>query len=76
MHHENFVKFWSPKSVNEMYWGCIIFSVCVCGGGRGVGEGSVCVIFLQSYSMFHVTWTTFKFNRNELGTVSAYVMCI
>ena len=26
------------------------------------------------YSMFHVTWTTFKFNRNQLGTVSAYVM--
>ena len=25
-------------------------------------------------SMFHVTWTTFKFNRNQLGTVSAYVM--
>ena len=26
------------------------------------------------YSMFHVTWNTFKFNRNQLGTVSAYVM--
>ena len=26
------------------------------------------------YTMFHVTWTTFKFNRNELGTVSAFVM--
>ena len=26
------------------------------------------------YSTFHVTWTTFKFNRNQLGTVSAYVM--
>ena len=24
--------------------------------------------------MFHVTWTTFKFNRNQLGTVLAYVM--
>ena len=24
--------------------------------------------------MFHVTWTTFKFNRNQLGTVSAYVI--
>ena len=24
--------------------------------------------------MFHVTWTTFKFSRNQLGTVSAYVM--
>ena len=24
--------------------------------------------------MFHVTWTTFKFNRNQLGTVSASVM--
>ena len=24
--------------------------------------------------MFHVTWTTSKFNRNQLGTVSAYVM--
>ena len=26
------------------------------------------------YSMFYVTWTTFKFNKNQLGTVSAYVM--
>ena len=26
------------------------------------------------YSMFHLTWTTFKFNRNQLGTVSTYVM--
>ena len=26
------------------------------------------------YSMFHVTWITFKFNRNELGMVSAHVM--
>ena len=24
--------------------------------------------------MFHVTWITFKFNRNQLGTVSAFVM--
>ena len=24
--------------------------------------------------MFHVTSTTFKFNRNQLGTVSAFVM--
>ena len=24
--------------------------------------------------MFHVTWPTFKFNRNQLGTVSAFVM--
>ena len=24
--------------------------------------------------MFHVTWTTFKFNRNQLGMVSAYVI--
>ena len=28
----------------------------------------------EIYSMFHVTWTTFKFNRNQLGTVLAYVM--
>ena len=28
----------------------------------------------QTYSMFHVTWTTFKFNRNQLGTVSAYAI--
>ena len=28
------------------------------------------------YSMFHVTWTTFKFNRNQMGTVSAYVMWV
>ena len=26
------------------------------------------------YSIFHVIWTTFKFNRNQLGTVLAYVM--
>ena len=27
-----------------------------------------------NYGMFHVTWTTLKFNRKQLGTVSAYVM--
>ena len=26
------------------------------------------------YIMFHINWTTFKFNRNQLGTVSAFVM--
>ena len=26
------------------------------------------------YSMFHVTWSTFNFNRNQLGTVSGFVM--
>ena len=25
-------------------------------------------------SMFHLTWSTFRFSRNQLGTVSAYVM--
>ena len=29
---------------------------------------------MERYSMFHVTLTTFKFNRNQLGTVSAFVM--
>ena len=29
---------------------------------------------ILNYSMFHVTWTTFKFNRNQLGTVSGFVM--
>ena len=24
--------------------------------------------------MFHVIWTTFKFSKNQLGTVSAFVM--
>ena len=24
--------------------------------------------------MFHITWTTFKFSKNQLGMVSAYVM--
>ena len=24
--------------------------------------------------MFHITWTTFKFNRDQLGTVLAFVM--
>ena len=28
---------------------------------------------ISLYGMFHVTWTTFKFNRNQLGTVSAFV---
>ena len=32
------------------------------------------IILNEKYSIFHVTWTTFKFNRNQLGTVSAYVM--
>ena len=32
------------------------------------------IIRAKLYSMFHVTWTTFKFNKDELGTVSAYVM--
>ena len=29
---------------------------------------------LGAYSMFHVSWITFKFNRNQLETVLAYVM--
>ena len=29
---------------------------------------------LQIYNMFHVTWTTFKFNGNQLLTVSAFVI--
>ena len=28
----------------------------------------------KAFCMFHVTWTTFKFNTNQLGTVSAFVM--
>ena len=32
------------------------------------------VEYVLYYSMFHVTRNTFKFNRNRLGTVSAYVM--
>ena len=24
--------------------------------------------------MFHITWPTFKFNRNQLGTVLVFVM--
>ena len=28
----------------------------------------------EYYGMFHVTWSTCKFNRNQLGTVSGYVM--
>ena len=32
------------------------------------------IIINYLHSMFHVTWTTFKFNRNQLRTVSAYVM--
>ena len=26
------------------------------------------------FCMFHVTWTTFKFSRNQMGTVLAHVM--
>ena len=29
---------------------------------------------MELYIIFHVSWTSFKFNRNQLGTVSAYVM--
>ena len=29
---------------------------------------------VRIYGMFYVTWTTFKFNRTQLGTVSAFVM--
>ena len=29
---------------------------------------------ISDYSLFHVTRTIFKFNRNQLGTVSGYVM--
>ena len=32
------------------------------------------ISFITYYSMFHVTWTTFKFNRSQLETVSAFVM--
>ena len=32
------------------------------------------VIEFLRYSMFHVTWITFKFNRNQLGTILAFVM--
>ena len=31
-------------------------------------------IITDNYSTFHVTWTTFKFSRNQLGMVLAYVM--
>ena len=38
-------------------------------------NGSMLKMMKKSlYSMFHVTWTTFKFNRNQLGTVSVYFM--
>ena len=30
--------------------------------------------FKTHFFMFHIIWTTFKFNRNQLGTVSAFVM--
>ena len=36
------------------------------------------LVFFRSacllYSMFHVTWTTFKFKRKQLGTVLGFVM--
>ena len=44
-------------------------------GGGGGGQFWAAILDLFGYcSMFHVTWTTFKFNRNQLGTVSTYVM--
>ena len=52
--------------------------------GKYYGDLILCIInsviqslyFIRNpcYNMFHVTLTTFKFNRNQLGTVSAYVM--
>ena len=35
---------------------------------------SSCLLGFLVYSMFHVTWITLKFNRSQLGTVSAFVM--
>ena len=35
--------------------------------------GPFCTFF-NIYSMFHVTWTTFSFNRTHLGMVSSYIM--
>ena len=38
-------------------------------------HGVKAVFFLSElYSMFHETWTSFKFNRNQLGTVLAFIM--
>ena len=43
-------------------------------GMQTVSALNILLSLLDTYGMFHVTWTTFKFNRNQLGTVSAYVM--
>ena len=37
-------------------------------------EYYVCFNLHPINSMFHVTWTIFKLNRNQLGTVLAYVI--
>ena len=28
------------------------------------------------YTLFHISWTTFSFNRSHLGMVSPYVICL
>ena len=44
------------------------------GTGTALDLNCVTEHGMGTYSMFHGNWTTFKFNRNQLGTVSAYVM--
>ena len=39
-----------------------------------VYKSAVSTVQKSNYSMFQATWTTFKFNRDQLGTVLAYVM--
>ena len=40
----------------------------------GYIESIYLYFYANYYSMFHITWTTFKFNKNQLGTVSMFVM--
>ena len=58
---------WAPRTTVHS----LIFSKSVCKFLEFVS--AMCEI-MWNYGMFHVTWTTFKFNRNQLGTVSVYVM--
>ena len=43
-------------------------------GGDEKGEEVKILQLWSNYGMFHVTWTTFKFNRNQLRTVLSFVM--
>ena len=76
---------WSSHSCNDSKYSYITRNICnQCVDsfktlfGASLEASSTIVTTIETrlivYSMFHVTWTTYKFNRNQLGTVLAYVM--